>query len=309
MEAKFENVLVLLPALNEESTIAKTIQSVRFNLPESDIYVIDDRTIDEAMNCGVPILRVPIRGKGFAIRAGFRKLNIKHDAVVMLDGDDTYSCINLPLAVEKIRNCGYDMIVGTRVPSEKEHGRKKVFKRGHTIGNVILSKFNSILHPANVEDSLSGWRVMSPGFVKSFAGGASGFEIEAELNAHAYLLKCAVDNIDVEYVGRIYGSHSKLNTYSDGVKILRMNFLLFRNNRPQLAFSLLASPWLIMSSYLVLRSLLDYLRTGLVLQFPSLIAGVGCFITASLLFATGMILQRVKILRETELLLEYKRFN
>jgi hypothetical protein len=147
---------------------------------------------------------------------------------------------------------------------------------------------------------------MSSGFVRSFSGGASGFEIEAELNAHAYILNCAVGNVNVRYSGRELNSNSKLRTYSDGYRILLMNLRLFRSNRPQVAFSLLASPWLIASAVLVLRALIAYFDTGLVLQFPSLIAGVGSFMVAALLFVTGMILQRVKTIREVILLNAYK---
>lgn len=299
----FKNVLVLIPTLNEEVALPATLKSVRAALPEARILVIDngstDQTVNIAHQLSAEVLREPNKGKGFAVRRGFRAVDDTVEVIVMVDGDDTYGCENLSMAVNRILDEGFDMVVGTRVPTGQLDERKPVYKRGHTLGNRFFTTFSSILHPVGIEDSLSGWRVMSRGFVRSFAGGATGFEIEAELNAHAYILQAPVSNVDVSYRGRGADSHSKLNTYSDGIKILRMNLSQFRNNRPQLAFSLLASPWLVISTYLVARASLAYIDTGLVLQFPSLIAGVGCFIVAALLFVTGMILQRVKMIRSS----------
>jgi hypothetical protein len=138
---------------------------------------------------------------------------------------------------------------------------------------------------------------MSIGFVKSFPGGATGFEIEAELNAHSYLISAAVGNIEIEYRGRGELSSSKLRTYKDGYKIVRINFALFRNNRPQLAFTLFAIPWFVVGCFYSLRALLRYIETGLVLQFPSFIAGVAALTISALLFTTGMILERIKLTR------------
>ncbi|MEI9907398.1 MAG: hypothetical protein WDO06_05425 [Actinomycetota bacterium] len=139
---------------------------------------------------------------------------------------------------------------------------------------------------------------MSRGFVKSFAGGASGFEIEAELNAHSYLLKCPVAEVVVPYRGRGEESFSKLRTYRDGFRILRKNLKLFRSERPSLAFNITAAPWAILSVILLIRSLRDYFSDGLVPHFPSLVVSVGSFLSAALLWVTGMILERVRINRE-----------
>jgi glycosyltransferase involved in cell wall biosynthesis len=307
----FDHVLVLLPTLNEEIAIASTILSIRKELPKAEIVVIDngsnDNTVQVALRNKARVIHEPHQGKGFAIRKGFREISQQISVIVMLDGDDTYGCENLAEAVHLVQQAGYDMVVGNRIPVSDTGARKPVFKRGHSFGNRFFSSFSTLLHPVGIVDSLSGWRVMSRGFVQSFAGGATGFEIEAELNAHAYLLKCAVENIEVTYKGRELASHSKLNTYKDGLRILKMNLQLFRDNRPQLAFSLFAFPWLISSVTLTWRALHQYFQTGLVLQFPSLIAGVGCFLTALLLMIAGMILQRVKTLREN--LAQYQFMN
>ena len=161
----------------------------------------------------------------------------------------------------------------------------------------MFSKISAFLHPSPILDSLSGFRVMSSNFVKSFPGGASGFEIETELNAHSYLISASVTNIDVLYRGRGENSASKLRTYSDGFKILRTNFELFRNNRPQLAFSIFALPWFLLGMVLTIYVGLKFLETGLVLQFPTFIAGVGCLTVSALLFTSGIILERIKLAR------------
>ena len=163
--------------------------------------------------------------------------------------------------------------------------------------NYILSKIFKLLFGIEIKDTQSGWRVMSIGFVKSFTQGASEFEIETELNAHAYLLNAAVSSLPVEYRGRYLGSSSKLQTYGDGIKILRKLLHLFRAERPLIAYSTLGLPWLISSLLLFSRVLPDYFQTLFVSKIPSLIAGVGCFIIASLLWVTGMILEKVRLIR------------
>jgi hypothetical protein len=219
-------------------------------------------------------------------------------SVVMIDGDDTYGCDALVESIKLVNELGYDMVVGNRVPEmETNSDRKRVYPRSHVFGNFIFSKISAYLHPAEIKDSLSGFRVMSKKFVTSFPGGASGFEIETELNAHSFLISAAVTNIDVSYRGRGEDSSSKLRTYSDGFKILKVNFALFRHNRPQLAFSIFAFPWLMLGFALTVRVALKFLETGLVLQFPTFIAGVTSLTISALLFTSGIILERIKITR------------
>ena len=303
MNKDFSDVMVLIPTLNEAKSISKTIETIVASLPGSRLIVVDngstDETVSIANKMGVKVLHEPQKGKGFAIRRGFRSLPEGVNVIFMVDGDDTYGCEKLVAAVKLVSDYGFDMVVGNRVIREDlVMGRKAVYRPSHVMGNLFLSWISKILHSENIQDSLSGWRVMSKGFVKSFPGGASGFEIEAELNAHAYLIRASVYNIDVFYQGRTEDSDSKLQTYRDGIRILRMNLALFRNNRPQMAFSILSLPLLLLSLILIGRAVIKYLQTGLVLQFPSLIAGVGAFIISTLLIVTGMILQRTKLIRE-----------
>jgi len=296
------SVFVILPALNEEASILETIDLVKSIISDAKILVVDngstDRTFEIVESNNVDICREPNMGKGFAIRRGFSLMPADSTCVFMLDADSTYSVEEFTKAQDLVIQGGYDMVVGNRkVIRSEDQSREIEYRRGHVIGNWAITQLSSILHPVGILDSLSGWRVMSPQFVRSFTGGASGFEIEAELNAHAYLLKCGVTNIDVKYRGRKSASHSKLKTYRDGIKIVRMNFKIFRSNRPLLAFALISTPWLIFSLFSIGRAIEGFIRTGLVLQFPSLIAGVGTFIVGVLLVISGIVLERLKEIR------------
>jgi glycosyltransferase involved in cell wall biosynthesis len=298
------SVFVILPALNEEASILETIDMIKHVISNARILVIDngstDRTFEIVKSHGVDICREPNKGKGFAVRRAFSLMPADSGCVFMLDADSTYSVEEFSHARDLVIHEGYDMVVGNRrVNRSEDQSRNIEFRRGHVVGNWDITKLSSILHPVGILDSLSGWRVMSPKFVRSFTGGASGFEIEAELNAHAYLLKCGVTNVDVMYRGRKSDSHSKLKTYKDGLKIVKMNFKIFRSNRPLLAFALLAAPWLLTSFISTGRAIQGYIRTGLVLQFPSLIAGVGTFVVGVLLVISGITLERIKEIRTT----------
>jgi hypothetical protein len=164
-------------------------------------------------------------------------------------------------------------------------------------GNALLSGIFKTLFGIEIKDTLSGWRCFSPGFVRSFPGGASGFELETELNAHAFLINGALICIDVGYRGRIEGASSKLNTTKDGIKILRRLLFLFRTERPLVAYTALGIPWFILSLILIKNVLENYFELNLIPNFPSLIAGVGSFIASVLLWTTGMLLANQRITR------------
>lgn len=296
------DVVILIPCHNEEATVVATIEEIRSIIPLGKIIVIDnlsdDRTAILATKAGAMVISEPQKGKGFAVRKALSQIDRTYRVVFMIDGDATYSVQNFWEAYERITLQGFDMVVGKRMTNSSfDQSRKREFRFGHKLGNTLLSKTFSSLFGLKQFDSLSGWRVMSAGFSKSFFGGASGFELEAELNAHAYLLQAPVCEIPVEYRGRVAGSSSKLNTYRDGARILRMYMSLFRAERPLRAYSFLGIPWLVFSFVLIARVVKVFFESGTVPNFPSLIAGVGAFMVASLLWATGMILQKVRLAR------------
>lgn len=302
MKADLHEVAVVIPVYNESSSIVKTIQEVRQYIPNAYIIVVDNGSTDNTSTLanaeGVLVINEPRQGKGYAVRKGFGEIPVNCNAVVMIDGDDTYGCEGLVESIELVRIHGYDMVVGNRDSNQNlTEDRKPAYRRSHVLGNVLLTKISNLLHPAPIKDALSGYRVMSRKFVKSFPGGASGFEIETELNAHSFLISAAVTNLNVSYRGRGEDSASKLRTYSDGFKILRTSFALFRHNRPQLAFSIFALPWLFIGLTTTIAVGLRFLETGLVLQFPTLIAGMASLTVSALLFTSGIILERIKLAR------------
>ncbi len=304
-------VFALIPCLNEEASIAQTIQELRQILPSIEIIVIDngstDLTIERAEGCGAHVIREPRRGKGFAVSAGFNAIPTNASAVFMVDGDATYGVENLNKAIELITNSGYDMVVGMRKTNPKISDDKS-YRRGHRFGNLILTHVYQRLFGIKLMDTLSGWRLMSLPFVKSFPGSVSSFEIEAELNVHAYNLSSAVIEVDTRYRERIEGSASKLNTYKDGWLILKRNISLYKSERPGIAYKILGLPWLGSSLVLISFPIRDYLETGEVARFPSLIAGVGAFVISTNLWVTGMILERVRMNRVTQLKFRYSDF-
>jgi glycosyltransferase involved in cell wall biosynthesis len=311
MKNKF---LAIIPCLNEELGIVDTIKSIKQVIPSIDIWVIDnmssDRTSELAISLGAKIIKCNQRGKGFALRRAFTLVDSKYKAIFVVDGDSTYSIDSLPKALELVTSDGFDMVIGQRFDSTStQKNRMKKYRIGHKTGNRVLSFLFRVLFNVKISDVFSGWRVFSPGFIKSFMEGNSGFEIEAELNTHAFVLSAAVTQIDVEYSGRKIGSMSKLRTYSDGSKIVRKQLKLFRNEKPLLAFSILAAPWLIISGLLFNRVLNEYLATGLVPKFPSLIAATGLFILAGLLWIAGIILERVRLLRVYQTRAIYSQYS
>jgi hypothetical protein len=205
---------------------------------------------------------------------------------------------------------GYDMVIGRRVKSDTlEETAMDHYRTGHQIGNRFLSYIFSKLFNMTIKDTLSGWRLLSPGFVASFNRTAGGFQLEAEFNAHAFLLRSKIKELDVEYFPRKQGSESKLSTYSDGIRILRANFKLFRAERPKQAFAILIMPLLLAGGLLMKIALEDYWKTGMVSRFPSLIAAFSLFTISSLLWVTGMILERLRINRETIIRFVYKQYS
>lgn len=285
-------VAVLVPCYNEESTIRRVISDFRQALPGSQIIVADNNSTDNthqlAQEAGALVLSEGRQGKGFALRRLLA--DVDADCYVMVDGDGTYDASTARAMVDQVLLHGSDMVNGERV---KGAGQEAAYRRGHELGNTVLTWIFQKLFGLPLKDTLSGYRAMSRRFVKSFPTGATGFEIEAELNAHAAVLDVPVSEIPGTYLERPAGSTSKLNTYRDGLQITRRNLRLFRDARPNLAFFLLSLPWWIVAATLTWIALSEYWSTGVVTRFPSLIAGVSCLVIAVLLTIAGSIMERV----------------
>jgi glycosyltransferase involved in cell wall biosynthesis len=293
--------VVIIPCHNEELSIRSVIEHVKESLPFAEIWVIDNASTDNtsriALDIGVKVIYEPLRGKGYAVRRAFSLVGPGVTSICMLDGDDTYSTTELRTAVTMVETRNVDMVVGNRSTDTITQKANSAFRSGHVIGNRIFSYVFSTIFGVSISDTLSGWRVFSPGFVRSFTNGASGFEIEMELNAHAKVIDGYVLNLEVGYKPRLDGSESKLNTYRDGLKILRKLLALFRSERPFIAYSILATPWALFSIFAMHKVLSEYFNLHLVPNFPTLIAGVGSFIVSALLWSTGMILEKVRLNR------------
>jgi glycosyltransferase involved in cell wall biosynthesis len=307
-------VCIILPCQNEALTLPTMIEQITNISSEIEILVVDNLSTDSTYSIvkkmGVRVVKENTEGKGYAVRKGFSSLNNDCQIVVLVDGDDTYDLTNLKEAIKLVDEFEYDMVVGNRVLKDNSMDlRSNVFRTGHKTGNFVISKLSQILHPSGVVDSLSGFRVLSRNFVESFSGGASGFEIEAELNAHASFMKASVSNIEVAYQGRPVGSVSKLRTYRDGYKILKINFKIFRAYRPKIAYTSLAFIWLLFSLRLGFEPVKVYFETGLVPKFPSLLASIGSFIVSIQLWNTGMVLERINFAHLSQSRNVYKNWS
>lgn len=288
--SQYVGVAVVIPCHNEAASIQAVVEGFYRSLPGCTVFVADNCSTDDtaaiARGAGAVVLRETRQGKGYAVRRLFA--DIDADCFVMVDGDGTYDPAAAPQMVELVTSGGFDMVNGARVSDDAE----LAYRRGHGLGNAVLSWIFRVLFRLGIKDTLSGYRALSRRFVKSFPTGASGFEIEAELNAHAALLSVPISEVPTAYGARPDGSESKLNTYSDGVRILRRNLRLFRDARPALAFFLLALPWFVLAFLLMLGPFIDYLQIGLVPRFPSLIVGVSCVVVGIFIVFSGVIMQR-----------------
>jgi len=294
---------VIVPCFNEAATIAEVVNSFTQQLPDCRVIVCDnastDRTGQAAQAAGATVVHEPRPGKGNAVRRLFA--DVDADCYLLVDGDSTYDPLDAQRFVTLVDD-GIDMVVGIRKTRTDEI---TVYRRGHRFGNWILSYTFLRLFQFDIQDTLSGYRGLSRRFVKTFPSGATGFEIETDMNVHAASIGSSYAAIDTLYRARPEGSVSKLSTYRDGWRILRRNLRLFRDWRPVMAFSLLSIPWLCLGGFLFWRALADYLAIDEVPKFPSLIAAMACFLIALQICVAGIILERVKRSRFEAMRLAY----
>lgn len=283
-------VAILLPCYNEEAAIGATVSAFRAALPDAVVYVYDnnsrDRTADYARAAGAIVRTERMQGKGHVVRRMFA--DVEADVYVMADGDATYDAAAAPAMVHQLLDEQLDMVVGAR-RSEVE----AAYRRGHRMGNALLTGILAKLFGRSFSDILSGYRIFSRRFVKSFPVLSSGFEIETEISVHALELRMPVSETLTAYGARPEGSVSKLSTYRDGWRILRTILTLFRIERPVLFFGAIGAALALLAVVLAIPLIVTYAQTGLVPRFPTAILATGLVILAFLNGFCGLILDTV----------------
>ncbi|WP_026513691.1 glycosyltransferase family 2 protein [Butyrivibrio sp. LB2008] len=289
-----DKIAVLIPCYNEEKTIAKVIRDAKAALPEAVIYVYNnnskDRTAEIAAAEGAVVRNEYMQGKGNVIRRMFREIDAL--VYVMVDGDDTYPMDSAPEMVDLVLNHNSDMVVGDRLSSTYYQENKRPF---HNFGNNLVRGSINRLFGCNIRDIMTGFRAFSYEFVKTFPVLSKGFEIETEMTIHAVYNNMQIDNVVIEYRDRPEGSESKLNTYEDGMKVLKTIAKLYRNYKPFGFFLIISTILAIISMIFFIPILKEYWETHLVPRFPTLI--VCCFIMLSAVqsFFAGVILSTLAV--------------
>lgn len=299
-DAAAPRLAVLIPCYNEEATIAEVVAGFRAALPTADLYVYDNNSRDEtaarARAAGAIVRRSPLQGKGETVRLMFA--DVDADVYVLVDGDGTYDATAAPTLVKALVEDGLDMVSGARRATDAA-----AYRLGHAFGNRMLTGMVRLTFGRRFGDMLSGYRVFSRRFVKSFPASSTGFEIETELTVHALQMRLPAAEIDTAYGVRPEGSASKLNTVRDGLRILRMIGLLLRDERPLQFFGAVAAALFLAALLSSEPVIATYLRTGLVPRLPTLVVAMGLGVAALLSLACGLILDAVARVR-----LEQRRF-
>ncbi len=284
-----DKIAVLIPCFNESVTIGKVVRDYKETLPEAVIYVYDNNSSDGtdriAKEAGAIVRYEHRQGKGNVIRSMFR--DIEAECYLMIDGDDTYPAEDARSMIDLVLNKGVDMVIGDRLSSTYFAENKRPF---HNSGNLIVRGLINRLFGSNVKDIMTGYRAFSWLFVKSFPVLSKGFEIETEMTIHALDKNFLLEEVPVSYRDRPVGSESKLNTVSDGVKVLKTIMNLFRDYKPLLFFSALSLVCVTFALALFIPVLLEYFATGLVLRFPTLIVSGVLATIGILLWICGLIL-------------------
>lgn len=283
-------IAVLIPCYNEASTIAKVVSDFRSALPEATVYVYDNNSTDhtsmEASKAGAVVCNEYRQGKGNVVRSMFH--DIQADCYLMVDGDDTYPAIEARQLCDKVLNEGYDMVIGDRLSSTYFKENKRPF---HGVGNLMVRYLINRFFQSNVRDIMTGYRAFSRLFVKNIPILSKSFEIETEMTLHALDKNYRIAEVPITYRDRPIGSLSKLSTFKDGMEVIAMMFRLFRDYKPFLFFSIISVVVLFIAIALFIPVFIDYLHTGLVLRFPTLIVSCFMMLLAMLLFVCGLILE------------------
>lgn len=297
-----QKVAVLVPCYNEEVAIAKVVAGFRAVLPDATIYVYDnnstDRTVEVATRAGAVVRREQHQGKGHVVRRMFT--DVDADIYVLVDGDATYDAPSAPVMIERLVRDRLDMVCAVRVDSEEA-----AYRLGHRAGNRLFTGFVGHVFGQSFSDMLSGYRVFTRRFVKSFPVLSGGFEIETELTIHALELELPVGEMTTPYYSRPSGSASKLSTWRDGYRIMRTVLRLYRAERPLALFSALGASIAIASIGLAIPVFITYVQEGTVPRLPTAILSTGLMLVAVLLVACGLVLDTVTRGRRELKLLAY----
>lgn len=284
-----DKIAVLIPCYNEEKTIGKVVRDFKNAIPEAVIYVYDnnssDRTSEIAAEAGAVVRHEYCQGKGNVIRRMFREIDA--ECYLMTDGDDTYPADFAREMVTPVLERNADMVVGDRLSSTYFTENKRPF---HNFGNSIVRLFINKCFKSNIKDIMTGYRAFSYNFVKTFPVLSKGFEIETEMSIHSIDKNMAVENVVIEYRDRPEGSESKLNTYSDGMKVIKTMLKLYKNYRPMEFFSIIALFLILIAAVFFAPVLYEYIQTGAVLKFPTLIVCGFTVIAALQSLFSGLIL-------------------
>jgi len=284
------SIAVLIPCLNEAAAIAKVIADFKVHLPTAWIFVYDNGSTDDTVNiaraAGAIVRIEPIRGKGNVVRRMFA--DVEADVFVLVDGDDTYDAGAAPELVDLLLKNTLDMVNGTR-----QSTIEAAYRRGHVLGNRLLTGLVATFFGNRISDLLSGYRVFSRRFVKSFPALTTGFEIETELSVHALQLRMPIGEVTTDYRERPAGSASKLSTYKDGFRILRTIAVLVKEEKPLAFFSVVSLVLVLIALALGVPVIVEFTHTGLVPRFPTAILAAAIVILSFLSFACGLILDTV----------------
>lgn len=281
----------LVPCFNEELTIGKVISDFKSIVPEAKIYIYDnnstDKTAEIAESSGAIVIKEKRQGKGYVVQSMFNKVDA--DIYIMVDGDDTYDLSQVNKMISMVIDDEADMVVGTRLETFTE----KSFRPFHTFGNKLVKSLINKLFRTNLKDIMSGFRVMSRAFVKNINIMASGFEVETEMTIKALKYGFMIKELDIKYKERPAGSFSKLNTLKDGSRVIKTIFIIFKDYRPLLFFSMVALFFLLISlcsGYVVVD---EFVKTRYITHVPLAIFASGTMILAIISFVTGIILDSV----------------
>jgi len=283
-------IAVLVPCYNEQAAIAAVVRDFRAALPGATVFVYDNNSTDQtkavAAAAGAVVRSEPLRGKGNVVRRMFA--DIEADVFVLVDGDDTYDAASAPKLIQLLLSESLDMVNGARVASSD-----LAYRRGHQFGNAMLTGLVARIFGNRLTDLLSGYRVMSRRFVKSFPALTPGFEIETEMTVHALELRLPMAEVPTTYRERPSGSASKLRTYHDGIRILRVIMILMKQEKPLTFFGVIGALLAILSGALAVPVIETYLKTGLVPRLPTAVLSTGIMLLAFLSFFCGLILETV----------------